>query len=175
MPGSSVAPPLFTPPLTWKQVPLRLEITQVTETEILANLITTWTRQAVSIPRQKKDPETTSKTGEEPLVQGERQLDPESLATLFGDAPQPGEQSFILEKDQTGHWLGDMMLSVEREVFTSEAGFVRLVNSDLPFGLARLATDTLDLVLVEHGRGLAPDFPLPGIHIDPPPGELYRP
>lgn len=83
------------------------------------------------------------------------------------DAPQPPDGTAVLRLD------GDTYeVTVCRRV--GEAGFVRHSHPDLPFGLARFATEHVDIVLVGMGTGTPPAFPL---HLDAEPfptlGELY--
>ncbi len=71
--------------------------------------------------------------------------------------------------------IGDLFYDVQ--VFRDpdpETGFVRHVNRELPFGLARFATPYVDVILVDMGSGDEPPFPSARAAVSPPPGALWR-
>ncbi|MDR1535226.1 MAG: hypothetical protein LBU64_09045 [Planctomycetota bacterium] len=137
----------FNPPISWRSLPLRLEIIRVEGDNCRLRIV---------------------------FAGLAREMD-QSLALLpnppafFYSPPQPPDAKVI-------HRAGRLSLEgIKTSRREPGRGFVRISSPEIPFGLLRFATEDLDLVLVGAGRGLSPSFPLPdGDKIDPPLGRLYE-
>lgn len=146
--GDFVFEPRFEPPAAWRRVPLRLEIVQVGEEGFRALLRFGGLRREVSLPLRAYD------EGEAEFVYEAPQPEDVRRAVIVGD------EEFVctLTRRRAGGY-----------------GFARLSHSDLPFGLARFATRYVDVILVDRGVGLPPDFPSRlGRGVDPEPGLFFE-
>ncbi len=141
--------PSFEPPVVWHSVPLRLEVRAVEEDSVQVWMTLDSSSADVRIPLAP---------------------DPTGNADVFYDEPQPP-----VTTDQ--YRVGDKPFAVQVvRRHAPNLGFVRLSSPDLPFGLARFATNTVDIALVGMGEGDPPAFPLPHPdNLTPAPGALYRP
>lgn len=140
--------PAFKPPAAWRVLPLRVEVMLVEEEGCRIHLTLNGLAGDVFLPLRR--PESPS-----PFRYEAPQAEDATGIHIFGDTEYPVQ--IIRRQDPRG-------------------GFVRLSNPDLPFGLARFATDNVDLSLVGMGKGAPPGFPLPEteVHLVPAPGLLYR-
>lgn len=138
--------PAYEPAPVWRVLPLRLEVRRVEENGI---------QVVMRFEDQVQDLFIVSKRGGEP-------------ADFHYEAPQPEEKTYF-------HSVGTNRYDVAVTRRHSPGyGFVRWASPDLPFGLARFATENLDLILVGMGEGDAPEFPLADTAVVlPPPGHLY--
>ncbi len=141
--------PSFEPPLVWHSVPLRLEVRAVEPESVRVWMTLDTSSAEVAIPLAPA---------------------PTGNAEVFYDEPQPPVRT-----DQ--YRVGDTPFAVQvLERHAPGLGFVRLSSPDLPFGLARFATNTVDIALIGMGEGDPPAFPLPRPdNLTPAPGALYRP
>lgn len=146
--GEFAFQPAFDPPEAWLALPLRLQIIRVEEEGCQVRITFDGTGRNVFLPLRRPH-----------------------WATLFRyEAPQPEDESGI-------HRIGDAEypVTVTRRR-GSRGGFVRLSSGELPFGLARFASEDVDISLVAMGEGEPPPFPLPNAerNVIPRPGMLYR-
>ncbi len=140
--------PNFEPETAWKSVPLRLELREVEDDGI--NAIVTFAGKSHPTRLVKPDP-----NGDRP----EFPFDP----------PQP-------EPERLEVTVGAATLTVDAvHRVHDEYGFVRWTAPEVPFGLVRFAGENLDMILIDFGRGTAPDFPqTPRAAPSPPLGALYK-
>ena len=146
--GTTLITPQFDSPVAWRVLPLRLEILYPLDDGYRARMTFEGKTNEVVLPGP-------SRTDSPPFDY---------------DAPQPPDEKIR-------HRVGDTALDVEvTKRFGNGYGFIRYANADLPFGLARFATENVDVILVGMGDGPPPrTFPLPlRIPPDPAPGKLYR-
>lgn len=140
--------PAFEPPVSWRQLPLRLTVLGPSDDADGLKVRVTFEGETLEMVL--------------PL------LPPTGNTKFHYDEPQP-------DPKRTGQRIGEHFYEVDVVRHTGEGyGFVRYTNPELPFGIARFATETLDLILIGTGGGLEPDFPLrlrePP---QPAPGQLY--
>ena len=174
--------PEFDPQLIWMTMPLRLEILQTSDTGCQAMMTYAGLRHEVHIPFSSSDsPKAPVASPVMSPVPAQIDDDVPELETdleeMFAQETLAAETSAaeIINQGSGKHWLGSQGVDVTVEFNNAEhVGFTRLINKDLPFGLARIATDFVDLILVAQGVGFTPDFPSTDIYIEPPPGQLHR-
>ncbi len=174
----TVPSPSFDPPIVWKAMPLRLEITAVSPQALEADMVYEGLRQAVSLPLGPP-PEDYSVPQNHRLeqIKGDGKTDKEALSAMFAaDAPpaqatdQP-ETAAGKSKNLSKQWIGNTEVEVTVESDANPYyGYTRLTNPELPFGIARIASDYVDVILVDHGLGIPPEFPSQDAHVEPPPG-----
>lgn len=139
--------PSFEPEIIWCSLPLRLEIRAVEPNGCTVRMSFGSMRSDVFLPLEQK-----------PGV------------PLHYDAPQPPTAA-------SQYKVGDMAFSVETLRKSAPGlGFIRMGSPDLPFGLARFATDKVDIALIGMGDASdVPPFPLAiPDGLDPKAGQLYR-
>lgn len=172
--------PVFETPADWYSMRLRLEITSV-ELDGCHAVMRYENRQDVVVIPFDVDPtgdkpiveETEDPSGDDDDVRGDAPVDPAQLDELFPGIGDEEERQEASIREFSSHWIGNRSISVEIERGGDMlAAFVRLSSRDVPFGVVRFATTDVDFVLVDHGVGIAPDFPLPEIHIEPEVGKL---
>lgn len=146
--GYEIYKPAFEPEVSWRVLPLRLEIRQVTPDGCNAILTFEGSSHQFFLPMESDEAE------------GE----------LYYDAPKEGDDRSIFVK------MGGEEYEVEVIRRSGDGyGFVRYFSPEVPFGVFRFATGDVDLVMVGCGRGRPPAFPLAGdIPIDPPLGRLFK-
>ncbi len=166
--------PVFEAPTDWYSMRLRLEVTSVDGLNCHAIMRYENRRDEVVIPLTGDSSivkDTAQESPEEDTVSGDDPVDPSQLDELFSGIEE--ERLAPSVREFSNHWVGNRSISVEIERGGDvRAAFVRLSSRDVPFGLVRFATDDVDFVLVDYGVGIAPDFPLPEIHIEPEVGKL---
>jgi hypothetical protein len=171
--------PVFEAPRDWYSMRLRLEITGVDQDGCHAVMRYENRQDVVAIPLDV-DPaggkSVIDETEEEPHidegVRGDAPVDPSQLDELFSGIGEE-ERPEASVREFSSHWVGNRSISVEIERGGDMlAEYVRLSSRDVPFGVVRFATADIDFVLVDYGVGIAPDFPLPEIHIEPDVGKL---
>lgn len=139
--------PVFDPPEAWLALPLRLEVIRVDEEGLQVRLTFEGMGRNVFLPLRK----------------------PDWGPPFRYEAPQPEDTAAV-----------HVIAGVEYRVTVTRrrdprGGYVRLGSPDLPFGLARFATENVDIALVGMGEGQPPAFPLAGTgDMSPPPGVLYK-
>ena len=182
-PRTATPNPSFDPPIEWGSYPLRLEILSTTREGCNAIMTFNDLRHEVFLPLAPPRDNASAMAANQaairtPQVTGDAPIDNASLKDIFEDAAQQSafadpENEPIRAKGQ--HWLGDLAIEVESEcVLAPNTGYTRLTSPEVPFGLARFASDFLDLALVAKGMGNPPDFPCPDTQIEPPPGTLHQ-
>ncbi|MCC8164575.1 MAG: hypothetical protein LIQ31_00135 [Planctomycetes bacterium] len=139
--------PNFEAETAWKSVPLRLELREIDADGI--NAIVTFAGKSYPTRLLKPDPE--SERPDFPF-----------------DPPQP-------EPERLDVTVGAATVTVDAvHRVHDEYGFVRWTSPDVPFGLVRFAGENVDIILIDYGRGAAPDFPqTPRAAPSPPLGALY--
>lgn len=172
--------PVFEAPADWHSMRLRLEITSVDQDGCHA-IMRYENRQDVVVIPFDVDPtgekpiidETEEPPADEDDVRGDAPVDPAQLDELFSGIIDEEERPEASVREFSSHWVGNRSISVEIERGGDMLeAFVRLSSRDVPFGVVRFATTDVDFVLVDHGVGIAPDFPLSEIHIEPEVGKL---
>ncbi len=136
----------FNPPRAWRTLPLRLVVRRIGDDSCQAAVTFAGETRELTLP-----------------------LAPEPAGAAFRyPAPQPTDR-------KTVHNLNGRPVEVEITRRQGNGyGFVRLSGPDIPFGLARFASENLDLILVGAGHGTPPPFPLAvNGGVNPPPGLLY--
>lgn len=139
--------PVFEPPPVWQVMPLRLEITDRTADQLVARMRVDTRTYTVTLPL----------------------------------AGAPADEAFARDAKQEGQTeegafaLGDTLYA-SRTVRTGThyGSIVRVLCPDVPFGLARVASADVDLVLTAFGMAAdAPPFPINAPQPQPPFGGLY--
>lgn len=145
--GYTLYKPSFEPAASWRVLPLRIEIRQVTQDGCNVFLTFAGTSHQFFLPSNRGGAE------------GE----------VYYDKPNEGDDKRIFVK------MGGEEYEVEMIRRMGDGyGFVRYFSPELPFGVFRFATGDVDLVMVGHGRGRPPQFPLAvDTPIEPPLGRLY--
>jgi hypothetical protein len=139
--------PLFEPEITWRSLPLRLEIRAVEPNGCAVTMSFGPRREEVFLP-----------------------LEQQFGVPLYYNEPQPAT---VMDQ----YVVGDLVFSVETVQRNAPGiGFIRIGSPDLPFGLARFATENVDIALIGMGdSGDMPPFPLENpAGLSPAPGALYR-
>ncbi|MDR0361795.1 MAG: hypothetical protein LBJ46_03785 [Planctomycetota bacterium] len=154
--------PNFRPKQRWTVMPLRLEIKAVREggLDVLASY--PGFAHESFLPLDRSALPLPFVPGGDDALAGHASANPDA----------------VVEKDFTRllHAVGSRKYPVSLERCDDPGnGFVRLVSDDLPFGMARFASPHCDLALVAMGSFPAPEFPVSGVVIEPPPGEFFDP
>lgn len=140
--------PSFEAPEIWRTLPLRLEIVEIADDGMTANMTFAGLVRATFIPFVNSGP------------RGEFRY----------DEPQPPPERTTCRVD--GFTYEAEVLRRHGD----SSGFARMTSPDLPFGLARFATPDVDFALVATGSGQPPAFPAQGGEdLVPAPGRFYRP
>lgn len=145
--GYEIYKPSFDPPETWKVVPLRVEVREVTDAGCNVILTFAGTSHPLFLARDDGGADAEFRYGRP-------------------DAESGGRQSVR---------VGDGTVEVETVTRSGEGyGFARWFSREVPFGVIRFATPDVDLLMVGTGRGRPPDFPLTvEVEVQPPLGRLY--
>ncbi len=147
-----IVQPDFDPPVSWRVLPLRLEIRQIGIEGIQILLTLAGASHTVTIDHAS-----------------DSALD-RYIAKFYYDPPQPEDVTLSYRLGDS-----DYEITVVRRHHDLH-GFVRWYSPLVPFGVVRYATADVDLALVAMGEGKAPDF-LPdeviAERLQPPPGLLY--
>lgn len=177
-PGVSSGMPIPTPETVWTTVPLRLEFRRGTERGFIARMTHPGGMAEVEIPLQSVPLASPDAAGPAPADD----MDSERFDGLSSDdgAAAPDENDGGSQSSPEGRItarevirLDDRDIDVDVETVSEPIGtYVRWTNPDLPFGLARLATPNVDMILTGWGLGTPPPFPLDAARINPPPGKL---
>lgn len=141
-----IVKPSFEPAAAWRALPLRLEIIRPDNDGLRARMTFEGESREVLLPFTA----------------------PKIASEFHYEEPQPATERAV-------HRIGDRVYEVEATRRPAEQyGFVRYEHAELPFGLARFATESVDLILVGMGSGPPPPFPLRLREpVQPPPGRLF--
>lgn len=177
-PPPSAGVPNFDPQTMWMAVPLRLEVLSVDGPACTALMTFGGLKQEVTLPCPETpapdDSAAHPSDGEE--VVGDLPAEDGDLTEMFARESllNESQKDAALTSEKSFHWFGEQGVDVVLErIADQDIGITRLRGDDLPFGIARVATKYVDLVLVAWGVGIAPEFPPRDVYIEPPPGKLH--
>ncbi|MCC8179989.1 MAG: hypothetical protein LIP23_03635, partial [Planctomycetes bacterium] len=149
--------PQFDAPVAWSCSPLRISIRQAVEGGFEATLHIDDTVHQVFLPMPPVQPSQADTPAGADGNEAEQSV-----------PPQPGQPA-------RSQRIGEEMLAVEVEESDDAGGrYVRYLNPELPFGLARFASPDVEVILVGAGSPPEPDFPLRPFPIEPPAGSLMQ-
>lgn len=142
--ANTSSPPTPDLPRRWRQSVFRIEVAVSSPGKCEGVMTTGKNTYKVDIPLGWLSPRTTES----------------------GDSQSPEEVK--IETSEVEHMVDGAKITVKTETYNHPiTGFTRWTNASVPFGLVRLSTAYLDIVLVGSGNGAQPPFPIANYSIPP--------